>query len=190
MFRQECIEHPDRSLDFTSLLQSSQSPISQSRATKLKGLMRGYRATVDSPGCDVYADLMQLYPSAKVVLSVRDSNEAWWKSFETSIGAQRTLRYRILTYPIRFLRLQKFLFDAIMARWSSLLGASEDLGPAVHAAHNAQVRATVPRERLLEFNVKMGWPKLCEFLEVQVPDQPFPNLLVAFCISFFGPRKK
>lgn len=152
--------------------------------------MRGYRATVDSPACDVYADLMHIFPSAKVVLSVRDSDEAWWKSFDTALGAQRTLRYRILTFPIRFLRWQKYLFDAIVARWASLPGVSEDLGPAVHAAHNAQVRATVPRERLLEFNVKMGWPKLCEFLEVEVPDQPFPNLLVAFCNSFFGSRRK
>lgn len=144
--------------------------------------MRGYRATVDSPACDVYADLMQLYPSAKVILSVRDSDEAWWKSFDGALGAILTLRYRILTFPLRSPRAQLYLIDAVVARWTSLPGVSEDLGPAVHASHNAQVRATVPKERLLEFNVKMGWPKLCEFLEVEVPDQPFPNLLVAFFI--------
>lgn len=137
--------------------------------------MRGYRATVDSPGCDFYQELMAIYPNAKVVLSVRDSDEQWWNSLNGALGVQFTTRYKILTYPVGFLREQLFLFWALMARWRSLPGVSV-LGPAVHSAHNAEVTATVPRERLLEFNVKMGWPKLCEFLEVPVPDQPFPYL--------------
>lgn len=40
--------------------------------------------------------------------------------------------------------------------------------------HARRVRATVPKERLLVFNVKEGWEPLCEFLEVPVPDTPFP----------------
>ena len=36
------------------------------------------------------------------------------------------------------------------------------------------VKATVPPERLLVFNVKEGYGPLCRFLEVAEPDEPFP----------------
>ena len=139
--------------------------------------MRGYLATFDSPGCDVYQDLMALYPKAKVVLSVRDSDEAWWKSFHNSLGAQATTRYSWLTYPIPFLRYNDVLFHAITRRWMRRAG-TDRLGPEIHAAHNREVRANVPSEKLLVYNVKMGWKPLCDFLEVPVPEKPFPNMSV------------
>lgn len=137
--------------------------------------MRGFRATVDSPGCDLYEDLMLCYPNAKVLLSVRDSDEKWAKSFNATIGKMFMWQYPILIFPIGFLRKQRYLAGVLVTRWKNLPDVSE-IGPAVHKSHNAQVRATVPKQKLLEYNLKMGWPKLCEFLEVPVPDQPFPNL--------------
>jgi hypothetical protein len=41
--------------------------------------------------------------------------------------------------------------------------------------HNDRVRQTVPPERLLIFDVKQGWEPLCNFLEVPIPDLPFPH---------------
>jgi hypothetical protein len=38
----------------------------------------------------------------------------------------------------------------------------------------AEIRAAVPRERLLEFRLQDGWGPLCEFLGREVPDVPFP----------------
>ena len=42
--------------------------------------------------------------------------------------------------------------------------------------HNQAVRDHVPAERLLEFQVTDGWEPLCKFLDVPVPDTPFPHL--------------
>ena len=43
--------------------------------------------------------------------------------------------------------------------------------------HNAEVEAVdVPADRLLVYEVKEGWGPLCEFLGVEVPDEPFPHL--------------
>ena len=39
----------------------------------------------------------------------------------------------------------------------------------------SEVKRTVPPERLLIFNVKEGWNPLCKFLDLPVPNQPFPN---------------
>ena len=39
----------------------------------------------------------------------------------------------------------------------------------------AHVKRTVPKEQLLEFNVKQGWEPLCKFLGKPVPNKPFPR---------------
>ena len=41
--------------------------------------------------------------------------------------------------------------------------------------HNEEVKRDVPPERLLVWSVTEGWEPLCEFLEVPVPDEPFPH---------------
>ena len=42
--------------------------------------------------------------------------------------------------------------------------------------HNEEVKATVPAERLLVWEVGEGWEPLCEFLEVDVPAEPLPHV--------------
>ena len=41
---------------------------------------------------------------------------------------------------------------------------------------NEQVKAEIPANRLLVFEVKQGWEPLCQFLGVPVPEEPFPHL--------------
>ena len=40
---------------------------------------------------------------------------------------------------------------------------------------NSNVIKTVPRERLLVYDVREGWEPLCKFLGLPVPDEPFPR---------------
>jgi hypothetical protein len=42
--------------------------------------------------------------------------------------------------------------------------------------HIEDVRGYVPSNRLLVYEVRHGWQPLCDFLEVRVPDEPFPRL--------------
>jgi Sulfotransferase domain len=42
--------------------------------------------------------------------------------------------------------------------------------------HNEEVRRTVPAERLLVWSVTEGWEPLCDFLEVPIPEEPFPHV--------------
>jgi hypothetical protein len=42
-------------------------------------------------------------------------------------------------------------------------------------AHNEAVKQIVPAERLLVWEVTEGWEPLCEFLGVDVPDEPLPH---------------
>ena len=52
-------------------------------------------------------------------------------------------------------------------------------GKDVYLAQNKMVRelaAPKGKDRFLEFNVKEGWGPLCAFLELPVPDVPFPRI--------------
>ena len=42
--------------------------------------------------------------------------------------------------------------------------------------HYEKVRAMVPKERLLDFQVGEGWQRLCECLGVPVPAGPIPRV--------------
>jgi hypothetical protein len=46
---------------------------------------------------------------------------------------------------------------------------------AIYRAHEEDVRRSIAPERLLAFDVSEGWDPLCAFLEVPVPDIPFPR---------------
>ena len=56
-------------------------------------------------------------------------------------------------------------------------GQFADRTAALAAYHKRteQVRAAVPPERLLVFDVAEGWEPLCRFLDVPVPDGSFPH---------------
>lgn len=45
----------------------------------------------------------------------------------------------------------------------------------VYRRNIEQVTAALPNERLLVFNVAMGWEPLCAFLDLPVPEGPFPR---------------
>jgi hypothetical protein len=57
-------------------------------------------------------------------------------------------------------------------------GRFEDRGYAISVfeRHTEEVKANVPPERLLVYDVKEGWGPLCGFLGAPVPDEPFPRL--------------
>src|SRR5205823_4535388 len=56
-----------------------------------EALFAGYQATVDWPACIFYKELMQVYPDAKVLLTVRNP-ENWYESANSTIFQMRTRR--------------------------------------------------------------------------------------------------
>ena len=61
---------------------------------------------------------------------------------------------------------------------SGLYDLEHDSGTSktMYEEWNAGVVRTVPKTRLLVFNPKQGWKPLCNFLDIAVPDQPFPKV--------------
>lgn len=54
-------------------------------------------------------------------------------------------------------------------------GDFEKNGMRVLKEHNDMIRSLVPKERLLEYHVGDGWKPICDFLDCDVPDRPFPS---------------
>src|SRR5689334_16323918 len=47
--------------------------------------LSGYAATADWPAAAFWRELSEAYPTALVLLSVRESATVWWKSFDSTV---------------------------------------------------------------------------------------------------------
>ena len=132
-------------------------------------LYRGYEATVDWPGVAFWRELVEANPDAVVLLSQRESAEAWWDSASQTIFA--AFQGEDLPMP------PDFRAAALrMLQRTGIDPADRAAGIAGYHAHLAAVRAEVPAERLLEWTTGDGWAPLCAALGVDVPDEPFPHV--------------
>ena len=139
-------------------------------------IFEGYRATVDWPSTGYYKELMEHYPDARVVLTVRDPDR-WYESTRETIYAVH------VSMPGWLKRLPPMSIGSAMIRtiiWDGQFqGRFEDpqAARAIFEQHIEDVTAAVPPERLLVFRVSEGWGPLCEFLNVPIPqDRPFPHV--------------
>lgn len=132
----------------------------------------GFQSQVDWPGCHYWRELADFYPDAKIILSVRDP-DAWVKSFLSTIAPYIDKRGQHGDENRN--RKSEMVYEIVAGQ--TFGGNYTD--PAhlkkVYLAHTAKVQATIPAARLLTYDVREGWPSLCNFLEVPIPDTPFPN---------------
>jgi hypothetical protein len=148
------------------------------------GVLGGYEAAVDWPACSFYEELMERDPGAKVILSVRDP-ERWYESVRNTIYKLSVVVPRHPIYRIGYKLVSFFVFRgpgivdlAGEIIWRGTFdGRFEDKTYAIEVfeRHSAEVQRRVPEDRLLVYDVKAGWEPLCEFLGVEVPDEPFPR---------------
>jgi hypothetical protein len=134
-----------------------------------------YRSVTDAPGVYFWRDLVRRYPGAKVVLTERDP-ERWYDSMAATIFSPEH-RQTLGATPVGAL-IGKLAQRAWPGRNSNLSQGAppRELMVQMFKAHNAAVRAEVPLERLLVYQVSEGWGPLCGFLGVRVPGASFPRL--------------
>lgn len=141
-------------------------------------LFEGYQATVDWPGCSFYRELLQHYPDAKVILSVRDF-DAWYRSATDTIYHLSRSGFPRSLLPLLIPRLGRFVRMVNTIIWQGTFDhrfGDKAYARSVFTEHIAEVKRNVPAEQLLVYEVKEGWEPLCRFLGVPVPDEPFPRL--------------
>ncbi len=139
------------------------------------------QAVTDLP-CNAFApELIPAYPSAKVILATADSEDAFYKSWMSTIWPLTLIRFNphpSLLDKLYNLVLPEFPFNKGMRRLVPAIGMDTfpETGRQYYREHCDLVRRSVPKERLLEYNVKQGWEPLCKFLGKEIPDEPFPHV--------------
>jgi hypothetical protein len=133
-------------------------------------IFEGCGSAVDWPAASFYRELHAAYPRAKFILTVR-STESWFKSYSQTI--------RILVADKQRLPATMHDWHAMASAVKEKVGIYDATGDAAlmraFDAHNAAVKAAIPANQLLTFQVKDGWAPLCKFLDVPVPDGDFPR---------------
>lgn len=145
------------------------------------------QAVTDTPCTIFYRELLEAYPDAKVILTVRDSADQWHRSQMNTIIPYATQilpsgwidRIKVLFAPwdsttVKFAKLIMYHSPIRKELWNDYHNGTTTAKQA-YEDYNAEVQAIVPKENLLVFNVKEGWTPLCKFLGESVPDEPFPR---------------
>jgi len=127
-------------------------------------LFAGYGSCVDWPSAHYWRELIVAYPEAKVVLTYRTA-ESWWESFEQTIVPGIVASQELESLGVALVGQQVF-----SGRFAERAHAI-----AVYEQNVADVRATIPPERLLVHKLGDGWQPLCAHLGVAVPTQPYPS---------------
>ena len=130
----------------------------------------GFDSAVDWPSAAFFRELIREYPTAKFVLTVR-SPESWAASFGSTIYT--LLAGKDDAPPEQQDWLQ--MAENIIAKSGIPSGLNADDLMKAFSDHNEAVKASIPESQLLVFEVKEGWEPLCRFLDMPVPDEPFPR---------------
>jgi hypothetical protein len=135
-----------------------------------QAIYSGYGSAVDWPTAAYWRELAAAYPEAKVILSTR-SAESWCDSFSETI---LTILMAPQQWPVAAQPWLEMAGNVVIKRsLGGKLGRDEMI--ATFEAHEAAVKASVPRDQLLVFDVREGWEPLCRFLGKPVPASPFPR---------------
>ena len=150
-------------------------------------LFADYQAAVDWPAAAFWPRLMQHYPDAKIILSVRGAAD-WYKSASATIfrSMREGLRSADPRRRERLVMAKEIIIDGTFG------GDLDDRANAiaVYEANIARVYREVPAQRLVVFDPAEGWQPLCEALGVPVPQTPYPrvNTTNEFHRRFLSPR--
>ncbi|XP_078350485.1 uncharacterized protein LOC144635255 [Oculina patagonica] len=136
-------------------------------------------AVTDLPAAFWFQEIHEAFPNAKVILTIRDSEDVWVRSWAKQQEVDDCEGSDWLTkIMLRYWLHRKYyaLLDAMdSAAFGILNSKSTVLFKKKYREHNERVQAVIPKEKLLIFNVKQGWEPLCKFLGCEVPEQePFP----------------
>lgn len=146
---------------------------------------------IDHPALFFWKQFTEIWPKAKVILTLRDSTDVWWRSakqFFRNMNEWPPIKYGwFLVYltPTGYKCRNRLTIPSLLMVHGTLgmFQYHEDLdNEAVklcmrnrYEAHNANVIHNCFPERLLVFNVKEGWAPLCKFMEIEPIEGLLPH---------------
>ena len=121
---------------------------------------------------DTGANLSDTIQRRKWFLSVRDPDE-WFDSVQATIVPFLAARGHHSSPHVN--AICEMGHEIVAAQVFNGCISERQHATQVFKNHIADVQSDIPADRLLTFDLRDGWQPLCEFLRVEVPDNPFPK---------------
>ena len=132
-------------------------------------MLDGFSAAVDWPAAAVWKELHEAFPESVVVLSVRSSADAWWRSFSQTILP--VMQRGPTPETAEWYAMASDMLERLTPDY-----ADREACIAAYEAHNEAVRRGVAPGSLIEWTPSDGWGPLCAGLALPEPDMPFPHV--------------
>lgn len=136
-------------------------PILKGEYTKVLRMLENYDAVEDTPWYMIYKELDELIPNSKFILTIRDEN-SWFSSVERHIGDLRSANH-----------------EWIYGRGKGLPKEDKQNTLNVYNKHNHEVIEYFKNRPddllIIDFTKGEKWDKLCDFLNQEIPEEPFPH---------------
>ncbi|KAG2203364.1 hypothetical protein INT47_010062 [Mucor saturninus] len=130
-------------------------------------LYKNYDAVVGWIGASFYKDLLDKYPDAKVVMTVR-SVDSWYlsvKNTSATLGSASSHPFQKLSTAVC---LDGWIQDPDKF-------SQEEKVKQMYLDHLSKVKEIVPAGQLLMLKQGHGWKEICKFLNKDVPDTSYPS---------------
>lgn len=159
--------------EYTLALEGKQLP-------NFRHMYENVDSVTDAAACYYFEEIFQSFPECKVILSMREDCDEWYKSYMLTYATWQIAASKLWV-------ILSFMLTPTGRRWERFNTAiikyklkyyDRQLLTGVYNDHNKRVKAVIPKGQLLVYNVKDGWEPLCKFLGVDVPNVPFPRLNV------------
>ncbi len=160
----EMFRHPEQAPTFLAA--------AEGESVDWPAFFQSYRSAVDWPSVYFWRELLDAFPDARGILTTRD-DDSWYSSMLHTIF--HALGGPEPTHPVAPGSVLAMNRRIVAQRTFDWRFSDRDHVVSVHHAHVAAVKAALPADRLLVFNVRDGWEPLCRFLGVEAPDEPFPR---------------
>lgn len=130
-------------------------------------IFANYKSCADAPSCMYWREITAKYPQARVILTERDPEE-WFASTQATVFSPEWIA-ATLKMP---------LGPFFQTLYDSYEGQIHDHDYMIgnYRRYCDDVKAVIPPDRLLAYRTGSGWEPLCRFLDVPVPEAPFPKI--------------
>ena len=125
---------------------------------------------------EIWSRAAHQYPNSKFILTIRDI-DVWWKSMIKWYNGNLDTFQEPMTKIVYSRQLSRLGFD--IEQMSKLNEQTEPNWKSWYVKRNSEViKFFGHSQQLLIYNIdsNTNWNKLCEFLDIDVPNEKFPHL--------------
>jgi len=148
-------------------------------------MLKDVDAVTDVPAYFFWEEILEAFPEAKVIFCQRETEDDWFKSWEKQLLSGDKFSDKLfgrlspsywifrdyvqaVSVCVFGLRLNDGLFKKVTCNELRMRMA--------YRRHNNYILQKAPKDKLLVWKLGDGWKPICEFLNIPVPNKPFPHL--------------